>query len=108
MSGRRPLQVQNSSMKSFEKENLVSWAKQFAQISNMLQLVSNSLCGNFDRQEAELCITLALVCLQRNPDLRPSVSDIIQILKGETEAPSLPSEFSPSPPSRKSKKKNIA
>ncbi|GLJ18626.1 hypothetical protein SUGI_0331930 [Cryptomeria japonica] len=108
VSGRRPLHVLASPMKDFEKANLISWARHLAQTGNTLDLVSDSLKGSFDKDQASLCITLGILCLQRIPETRPDISDILKILRGEMDAPSLPLEFSPSPPSRiynKSKKR---
>ncbi|XP_059291644.1 putative receptor-like protein kinase At1g80870 [Lycium ferocissimum] len=99
VSGRRPLHVLNSPMK-LEKANLISWCKQLAQGGNVLELVDDRLKDDYNKDQASLCINLALACLQKMPELRPDISDIVKILKGEMELPSLPFEFSPSPPSR--------
>ncbi|KAJ8553567.1 hypothetical protein K7X08_024245 [Anisodus acutangulus] len=99
VSGRRPLHVLNSPMK-LEKANLISWCKQLAQGGNVLELVDERLKDDYNKEQASRCINLALACLQKMPELRPDISDIVKILKGEMELPSLPFEFSPSPPSR--------
>eukprot|EP01018_Ginkgo_biloba_P024811 Gb_03830 [translate_table: standard] len=111
ISGRRPLHVLASPMKDFEKANLISWARHLAQTGNILELVSDSLKEIYDKDQANLCITLGLLCLQRIPEMRPDISEIVKILKGEMDAPTLPLEFSPSPPCRllnKSKRKPIS
>ncbi|GMH03592.1 hypothetical protein Nepgr_005431 [Nepenthes gracilis] len=99
ISGRRPLHVLNSPMK-LEKANLVSWSRQLAQAGNVLELVDERLKDAYNKEQATLCINLALACLQRMPELRPDIGDIITILRGEMDLPPLPFEFSPSPPSR--------
>lgn len=99
VSGRRPLHVLNSPMK-LEKANLISWCKQLAHAGNVLELVDERLKDDYNKEQASLCINLALACLQKMPELRPDISDIVKILKGEMDLPSLPFEFSPSPPSR--------
>ncbi|KAM3268939.1 putative receptor-like protein kinase [Capsicum chacoense] len=99
VSGRRPLHVLTSPMK-LEKANLISWCKQLAHAGNVLELVDERLKDDYNKEQATLCINLALACLQKMPELRPDISDIVKILKGEMELPSLPFEFSPSPPSR--------
>ncbi|KAK4350176.1 hypothetical protein RND71_029489 [Anisodus tanguticus] len=99
VSGRRPLHVLNSPMK-LEKANLISWCKMLAQGGNVLELVDERLKDDYNKEQASLCINLALTCLQKMPELRPDISDIVKILKGEMDLPSLPFEFSPSPPSR--------
>lgn len=107
ISGRRPLQVTASPMSEFERANLISWARQLARNGKLLDLVDTSI-QSLDREQGLLCITIALLCLQRSPAKRPSMNEIVGMLSGETEPPHLPFEFSPSPPSNfpfKSRKK---
>lgn len=107
VSGRRPLQVTASPMSEFERANLTSWARQLARNDRLLDLVDPSL-HSLDKEEALLCLTIALLCLQRTPSKRPSMKEIVGMLSGEAEPPHLPFEFSPSPPSNfpfKSRKK---
>ena len=99
VSGRRPLHVLSSPMK-LEKANLISWCRQLAQAGNILELVDERLKDGFSKEEASLCINLALTCLQKIPELRPDIGEIVKILKGEMDLPQLPFEFSPSPPSK--------
>ncbi|EXB52075.1 Receptor-like serine/threonine-protein kinase [Morus notabilis] len=107
VSGRRPLQVTASPMSEFERANLTSWARQLARNDRLLDLVDPAL-HSLDKEEALLCLTIALLCLQRTPSKRPSMKEIVGMLSGEAEPPHLPFEFSPSPPSNfpfKSRKK---
>ncbi|KAL3616589.1 hypothetical protein CASFOL_039979 [Castilleja foliolosa] len=98
VSGRRPLQVMASPMSEFERANLISWAKQLALNGKMLNLLDSNIQA-LDVEQAILCITVALLCLQRSPSKRPSMKEIVEMLSGESEPPVLPFEFSPSPPS---------
>ncbi|PQM40191.1 putative receptor-like protein kinase [Prunus yedoensis var. nudiflora] len=99
VSGRRPLHVLASPMK-LEKANLISWCRQLAHAGNILELVDERLKDEYNKDQASLCINLALSCLQKMPELRPEIGEIVKILKGEMDLPSLPFEFSPSPPSK--------
>lgn len=99
ISGRRPLHVLNSPMK-FEKANLISWCRHLAQVGNVLDLVDERLKDAYNKEQVTLCIHLALACLQRLPELRPDIGDIVRIVRGEMDLPPLPFEFSPSPPSK--------
>ncbi|OMP00551.1 hypothetical protein COLO4_12593 [Corchorus olitorius] len=98
ISGRRPLQVTASPMSEFERANLISWARQLAHNGRLLELVDPSI-HSLDKDQALLCITIALLCLQRSPSKRPNMKEIVEMLSGEAEPPHLPFEFSPSPPS---------
>ncbi|GLT51892.1 hypothetical protein SLA2020_252670 [Shorea laevis] len=107
ISGRRPLQVTASPMSEFERANLISWARQLAHNGRLLDLVDPSI-HSLDRDQVLLCITIALLCLQRSPAKRPTMKEIVGMLSGESEPPHLPFEFSPSPPGNfrfKSRKK---
>lgn len=107
IAGRRPLQVTGSPMSEFERTNLISWARHLARRGKLLDLVDPAI-EELDREQALLCITVALLCLQRLPLHRPSIKQVVGMLSGESEPPHLPVEFSPSPPSAcpyKSRKK---
>ncbi|CAO2201281.1 unnamed protein product [Urochloa humidicola] len=97
LSGRRPLHILSSPMK-LEKANLVSWCRQLARAGNVLELIDERLLdGGYDKDQAAQCVQLALLCLQRQPELRPDSTDIVKILDGEMELPPAPVEFLPSP-----------
>ncbi|KAG6593702.1 Receptor-like serine/threonine-protein kinase, partial [Cucurbita argyrosperma subsp. sororia] len=98
VSGRRPLQVMASPISEFDRANLISWARQLARNGKLLDLIDPSI-HSLDKEQALLCITIALLCLQRSPSKRPTMNEIVAVLSGEAEAPLLPFEFSPSPPS---------
>ncbi|RLN36007.1 putative receptor-like protein kinase [Panicum miliaceum] len=72
------------------------WCRQLARAGNVLELMDKRLDGGYDRDQATQCVQLALLCLQRQPELRPDSTDIV-ILDGEMELPPAPVEFSPSP-----------
>ncbi|GFQ05302.1 putative receptor-like protein kinase at1g80870, partial [Phtheirospermum japonicum] len=82
VSGRRPLHVLASPMK-LEKANLISWARSLAYSGNILELVDEQLKDEYNKEQASLCINLALACLQKMPELRPDIGDIVKVLKGD-------------------------
>ncbi|XP_024981685.1 receptor-like serine/threonine-protein kinase At4g25390 [Cynara cardunculus var. scolymus] len=99
IAGRRPLQVTGSPMSEFQRANLLSWARHLARAGKLLELVDQSIqC--LDREQALVCIIVALLCLQKSPALRPSMKEVVAMLSGDLEPPPLPVEYSPSPPSR--------
>ncbi|KAG8381436.1 hypothetical protein BUALT_Bualt06G0121800 [Buddleja alternifolia] len=76
-----------------------------------LQVTGSPIIENLNKEQALLCITVALICLQKSPARRPSMKEVVGILCGDLASPQLPVEFSPSPPSRfpcKSKKIRLA
>ncbi|CAL0303559.1 unnamed protein product [Lupinus luteus] len=107
ISGRRPLQVNGSPMSEFQRANLLSWARHCARKGRLIELVDQSI-ESLDKEQALLCITVALLCLLKSPARRPSMKEVVGMLAGELEPPQLPVEYSPSTPSRfpfKSRKK---
>ncbi|XP_060203479.1 receptor-like serine/threonine-protein kinase At4g25390 [Lycium barbarum] len=100
IAGRRPLQVTGSPMSEFQRANLLSWARHLARAGKLLDLVDQSVSvESLDKEQALLCITVALLCLQKSPARRPSMKEVVGMLSGDLEAPQLPVELSPSPPS---------
>lgn len=96
IAGRRPLQVTNSPLSEYQRANLLSWARHLARHGKLIELVDKSI-QSLDEEEAVLCITVALLCLQKSPARRPSMKEVVGMLTGELERPQLPPELSPSP-----------
>ena len=105
VSGRRPLQVNAGGsgdgfkhMSEFKRANLVSWARHCARNGKLLELVDPSveLLVLDDKEQALLCIKIALLCLLRSPNRRPSMKEIVGMLSRELEPPQLPPEYSQS------------
>ncbi|CAA3010753.1 receptor-like serine threonine- kinase At4g25390 [Olea europaea subsp. europaea] len=99
IAGRRPLQVTGSPMSEFQRANLIYWARHLACTGKLLDLVDRNI-QSLNEEQALLCITVALLCLQKSPVCRPSMKEVVGMLCGDLESPQLPVEFSPSPPSR--------
>lgn len=107
ISGRRPLQVTGSPISEFQRANLLSWARHCARNGKLIELVDDSI-QSLDKDQALICIKVALHCLLKSPTRRPSMKEVVGMLSGELEPPQLPIEYSPSTPSRfpfKSRKK---
>ncbi|MCD7460786.1 hypothetical protein HAX54_044400 [Datura stramonium] len=87
VSGRRPLQVTASPMSEFERANLVSWARQLAHSGKLLDLVDPNI-QLLDREQALLCITIALLSIYRDPpNKRPTMKEIVGMLCGDSSRP---------------------
>lgn len=107
ISGRRPLQVTGSPLSEFQRANLLSWARHCARNGKLIELVDESI-QSLNKEQALICIKVALLCLLKSPARRPSMKEVVGMLSGELEPPQLPVEYSPSTPSRfpfKSRKK---
>ncbi|CAN8273932.1 unnamed protein product [Cochlearia groenlandica] len=91
VSGRRPLEMTGSA-NEIQRANLMLWARKLARRGRLVELVDQKLV-NSDREQAVLCIKVALHCLQRLPLLRPSMKEVLRMLKGEVSLPELPNEF---------------
>ncbi|KAK7314931.1 hypothetical protein VNO77_33461 [Canavalia gladiata] len=98
ISGRRPLQVTGSPLSEFQRANLLSWARHCARNGKLIELVDQSI-QSLDKEQALLCIKVALLCLLKSPVGRPSMKEVVGMLGGELEPPQLPVEYSPSTPS---------
>lgn len=99
IAGRRPLQVTSSPISEYKSANLLSWARHLARAGKLADLVDKSI-QSLDQEQALLCITVALLCLQKIPARRPSMKEVVGMLTGESEPPQLPADLSPSPQSR--------
>lgn len=101
VSGRRPLQVTGSvPLSEFRRANLLSWARHCARNGKLLELVDQSLQSSWDKEQALLCINIALLCLLKSPTRRPSMKHVVGMLSGELEPPQLPVEYSSSSSSK--------
>ncbi|CAK8532532.1 unnamed protein product [Lathyrus sativus] len=99
ISGRRPLQVTGSPFSEFQRANLLSWARHCARNGKLIELVDESI-QSLNKDQALICIKVALLCLLKSPTRRPSMKEVVGMLSGELEPPQLPVEYSPSTPSR--------
>ncbi|XP_020205124.1 receptor-like serine/threonine-protein kinase At2g45590 [Cajanus cajan] len=86
VSGRRPLQVTGSPISEFRRANLVSWAKQCARKGKVLEVVDESVEG-LDKEQAILCVTVALMCLLNSPARRPSMEEVLGMLTRHIQTP---------------------
>ncbi|KAG2320650.1 hypothetical protein Bca52824_013863 [Brassica carinata] len=64
---------------------LINWARKLQQTGDIMDIIDAVLGGEFDRKEAERMIKVALVCTNSSPLLRPTMSEVVQMLEGEIE-----------------------
>ncbi|CAH8355426.1 unnamed protein product [Eruca vesicaria subsp. sativa] len=68
---------------------LIKWAMTLQQKGNIMEIVDPKLEGEFNSQEAERMIRVALVCTNATPSLRPLMSEALKMLEGEMEIPQI-------------------
>ncbi|CAK9149662.1 unnamed protein product, partial [Ilex paraguariensis] len=74
---------------NLEKANLISWCRHLAQAGNLFELVDERPKEVYTKDQASLCMNLALACLQKMPELRLDIEYFVYILKGEVDLPSV-------------------
>ncbi|KAK4283102.1 hypothetical protein QN277_000094 [Acacia crassicarpa] len=103
VSGKRPIEVEiGSPLSEIQRGNLIYWARHCARNGKLLELVDQRMSMKLsDKEQALLCIKVALLCLVKTPSPRPSMEEVLRILCGAMEPPQLPTEYlsssSPSP-----------
>ncbi|ONI10807.1 hypothetical protein PRUPE_4G069200 [Prunus persica] len=66
---------------------LLDWACHLQQTGNLLELVDEKLGSEFDQKEAEIMVKVALICTNASASLRPSMSEVVSMLEGQTPVP---------------------
>lgn len=102
VSGRRPIEVVSGSpLSELQRANLLYWARHCARNGKLTELADQSVCAKpTEKEEAQFCIKVALLCLMKSPSRRPSMEEVVRMLCGEMEPPQLPIDYlcsSPSP-----------
>ncbi|XP_017250272.1 probable leucine-rich repeat receptor-like serine/threonine-protein kinase At3g14840 isoform X1 [Daucus carota subsp. sativus] len=62
---------------------LLDWALNVHQNGNLMELVDPQLCSNYNKEEAMRMIRVALLCTNSSPALRPTMSSVVSMLKGD-------------------------
>ncbi|CAA7028274.1 unnamed protein product [Microthlaspi erraticum] len=68
-----------------DQVSLINWALTLQQTGDILEIIDPKLEGDFNREEAVRMIKVALLCTHSSPSLRPTMSEALQMLKGEME-----------------------
>ncbi|KAL3643560.1 hypothetical protein CASFOL_014375 [Castilleja foliolosa] len=61
---------------------LLDWALVIQKKGSLMELVDPRLGSNFDKNEAEKMIRIALLCTSPSPALRPTMSEVVSMLEG--------------------------
>ncbi|XP_059631737.1 protein kinase STUNTED-like [Cornus florida] len=81
LSGRKPI----SSEYPKGQESLVMWAKPILNGGKVAQLLDPSLGNNYDRDQLEIMVLAATLCIRRAPRARPQMSLVMKLLQGDAE-----------------------
>ncbi|KAF3440618.1 hypothetical protein FNV43_RR18902 [Rhamnella rubrinervis] len=81
LSGRKPI---NSECPKGQ-ESLVMWAKPILKDGKVSQLLDPILGSDYDHNQIERMVLAATLCIRRTPRLRPQISLVLKLLKGDEE-----------------------
>ncbi|XVE66510.1 hypothetical protein DITRI_Ditri08aG0085000 [Diplodiscus trichospermus] len=82
---RRPIEPQNNAQELLQ----VDWIRELHSRGEITRAIDPTL-GNYHSGEAELVLTLGLLCCHPHPDYRPTMRRVVQYLMGDAILPPLP------------------
>lgn len=80
-SGKKPLEKLSSTMKRV----ITDWALPLARERKFEELVDQRLNGKYTEDELKRVIFVGLICAQNSPEKRPTMLEVIELLKGDKE-----------------------
>ncbi|KAK7259278.1 hypothetical protein RIF29_24880 [Crotalaria pallida] len=72
------------------QQSIMLWAKPLLDTNNIKNLVDPSLGDDYDRKEMDRVVLTASLCVEQSPLLRPRMSQVIVLLKGDDVVMELP------------------
>ncbi|XP_050372394.1 protein kinase STUNTED [Argentina anserina] len=81
LSGRQPIYSKCPK----DQESLVMWAKPILKGGEVSQLLDPSLGSDYDHGQIERVVLAANLCIRHAPGLRPEISIVLKLLKGDEE-----------------------
>ncbi|KAG5235127.1 LRR receptor serine/threonine-protein kinase [Salix suchowensis] len=88
--------VSGKSNSSYRPENenvcLLDWAFVLQKKGNLMEVVDPKLQSEFNKEEAERMIKLALLCTNASPSLRPAMSEVASMIEGQASIPEIISD----------------
>lgn len=79
-SGKKPIEKMNSAI----KRSITDWALPLACEKKFSELADPKLNGKFVEEELKRVVLVALVCAQSKPEKRPTMLEVVELLKGES------------------------
>lgn len=78
-SGKKPIEKLSSTM----KRTISDWALPLACERKFSEVADPRLNGKFDEEEMKRLVLVALVCAHSRPEKRPTMLEVVELLKGE-------------------------
>ncbi|KAM1347359.1 hypothetical protein PS2_036299 [Malus domestica] len=88
-SGKKNSHVPNSTCLS-----LLDWAYQLQRTGKLKELIDENLGTEVNDKEAEVVVKVGLLCTNASASLRPTMSEVVSMLEGQTEVPDIIPEAS--------------
>ncbi|XP_030443155.2 probable LRR receptor-like serine/threonine-protein kinase RFK1 isoform X1 [Syzygium oleosum] len=79
----------NSSLPSDDYFCLLDWACHLQQTGNLMRLVDEKLQTKVNKEETEIAVKVALLCTNASPSLRPTMSEVVNMLEGKMTVPDM-------------------
>ncbi|XVF00873.1 hypothetical protein REPUB_Repub04eG0039300 [Reevesia pubescens] len=79
LSGKRPISFENPK----GQQSLVMWAKPIIESGDVKSLLDPNLNGNSNETQMHRMVLAATLCITRSARLRPKMSEILELLRGE-------------------------
>ncbi|KAJ6829131.1 PTI1-like tyrosine-protein kinase [Iris pallida] len=79
-SGKKPIEKLSPTV----RRTITDWALPLAQEKKYEEMADPKLNGDFVKEEMKRVAIVALVCSQTNPDRRPTMLEVVELLKGES------------------------
>ncbi|KAF2289502.1 hypothetical protein GH714_036691 [Hevea brasiliensis] len=79
--------------KSDYNSRIVCWVWELHRMGRLLDAADQKLNGEFAEEEMECLLILGLACCNPNPEQRPSMKTVLQVLTGEAPVPEVPAEM---------------
>ncbi|KAK7400392.1 hypothetical protein VNO78_11598 [Psophocarpus tetragonolobus] len=85
-SGRKPVELEAEE----GQITVVEWVWKLYGLGRFLEAADPKLCGDFDESQMERLVVVGLWCVHPDYSFRPSIRQVIQVLKFESPLPILP------------------
>ncbi|KAH8514580.1 hypothetical protein H0E87_007424 [Populus deltoides] len=79
-TGKKPLEKLSATVKRI----ITEWAQPLACERKFSELADPKLNGKYDEEELKRVVLVSLVCAQNQPERRPTMLDVVELLKGES------------------------